>query len=178
MRSFYNPMDIGKETIALVRAYNLQNADGNDVVHYEVWDQQEVVFVNGETMEEEPVIVGGREVTRIPNEFGEIPFIEFANNERKASDLLKYKGLVDAYDKVVSGFINDLDDIQEIVLVLKDLTGESEDSLWVPVRDAEGNEKLDADGDPLLEEVKKTGESVAANQGAEISYSGRHRRGR
>ena len=91
----------------------------------------------------------------MPNEFGEIPFIEFANNERKASDLLKYKGLVDAYDKVVSGFINDLDDIQEIVLVLKDLTGESEDSLWVPVRDAEGNEKLDADGDPLLEEVKK-----------------------
>lgn len=153
--AFYNPMDIGKETIALVRAYNLQNADGNDVVHYEVWDQQEVVFVNGETMEEEPVIVGGREVTRMPNEFGEIPFIEFANNERKASDLLKYKGLVDAYDKVVSGFINDLDDIQEIVLVLKDLTGESEDSLWVPVRDAEGNEKLDADGDPLLEEVKK-----------------------
>ena len=39
-------------------------------------------------------------------------------------------------------------------MVLKDLTGESEDSLWVPVRDAEGNEKLDADGDPLLEEVK------------------------
>ena len=91
--AFYNPMDIGKETIALVRAYNLQNADGNDVVHYEVWDQQEVVFVNGETMEEEPVIVGGREVTRMPNEFGEIPFIEFANNERKASDLLMAQGI-------------------------------------------------------------------------------------
>lgn len=153
--AFYNPMDIGREKIALVRAYNLQDADGNDVIHYEVWDKQEVVFVNGDTMEEEAVVMGGKEVTRMPNHLGEIPFIEFANNERKASDLLKYKGLIDAYDKVVSGFINDLDDIQEIILVLKDLTGESEDSISVPVRDADGNEKLDIDGDPILEVVKK-----------------------
>ncbi len=153
--AFYNPMDIGREKIALVRAYNLQDADGNDVIHYEVWDKQEVVFVNGDTMEEEAVVMGGKEVTRMPNHLGEIPFIEFANNERKASDLLKYKGLIDAYDKVVSGFINDLDDIQEIILVLKDLTGDSEDSISVPVRDADGNEKLDIDGDPILEVVKK-----------------------
>lgn len=153
--AFYNPMDIGREKIALVRAYNLQDADGNDVIHYEVWDKQEVVFVNGDTMEEEAVVMGGKEVTRMPNYLGEIPFIEFANNERKASDLLKYKGLIDAYDKVVSGFINDLDDIQEIILVLKDLTGDSEDSISVPVRDADGNEKLDTDGDPILEVVKK-----------------------
>lgn len=153
--AFYNPMDIGREKIALVRAYNLQDVDGNDVIHYEVWDKQEVVFVNGDTMEEEAVVMGGKEVTRMPNYLGEIPFIEFANNERKASDLLKYKGLIDAYDKVVSGFMNDLDDIQEIILVLKDLTGDSEDSISVPVRDADGNEKLDIDGDPILEVVKK-----------------------
>jgi SPP1 family phage portal protein len=54
----------------------------------------------------------------------EVPFIEFANNSKKQSDLAKYKRLIDLYDRVMSGFANDLDDIQEIIYILKGYGGQ------------------------------------------------------
>lgn len=54
---------------------------------------------------------------------GEVPFIPFFNNNIHTSDLKNIKKLVDVYDKVYSGFINDLDDVQEIILVLSGYGG-------------------------------------------------------
>ena len=48
----------------------------------------------------------------------ETQFIPFFNNNIHTSDLENIKKLIDVYDKVYSGFINDLDDVQEIILVL------------------------------------------------------------
>lgn len=53
-----------------------------------------------------------------------IPFVEFKNNTNKTSDLSKYKDLIDLYDKVMSGFANDLEDIQQIIYVLENYGGE------------------------------------------------------
>lgn len=50
--------------------------------------------------------------------WGEVPFIPFYNNNVHTDDLKNIKKLVDVYDKVYSGFINDLYDVQEIILVL------------------------------------------------------------
>ncbi len=55
---------------------------------------------------------------------GRIPFIPFSNNDNNTSDLDTIKGHIDTYDKVYSGFINDLDDIQEIVFLLSGYEGE------------------------------------------------------
>lgn len=49
---------------------------------------------------------------------GEVPFIPFRNNNIDTDDLVNIKPLIDVYDKVFSGFINDLDDIQELIFVL------------------------------------------------------------
>lgn len=54
-----------------------------------------------------------------------VPFIEFANNSIKKSDLDKYKKLIDSIDKVTSGFMNDLDDIQQVIYILEDYGGEN-----------------------------------------------------
>lgn len=153
--AFTDPMDITKKKIALVRKYVLEDENGDEKTHYEVWDDQEVIFVNGETNKLEVVKMGDQEVERMPNPFGRIPFIEFRNNERRSSDLNKYKALIDAYDKIVSGFANDLDDIQEIILVLKGLNGETESSIAIPERDAEGNVQYDEDGEIIYKDVKK-----------------------
>lgn len=48
---------------------------------------------------------------RMEHPFRSVSFIEFANNSLKRSDLSKYKALIDLYDKVKSGFTNDLEDI-------------------------------------------------------------------
>lgn len=54
-----------------------------------------------------------------------VPFIEFANNEKKQSDLVKYKKLIDLYDRVASGFANDLEDIQQVIYILENYSGEN-----------------------------------------------------
>lgn len=62
------------------------------------------------------------------NEFehglAEVPFIPFYNNNIPTDDLINVKPLIDAYDKVFSGFLNDLEDIQEIIFILTNYGGE------------------------------------------------------
>ncbi|WP_317050739.1 phage portal protein, partial [Clostridium neonatale] len=46
------------------------------------------------------------------------------NNNLMTSDLDNVKPLIDVYDKVFSGFVNDLEDIQEIIFILTNYEGE------------------------------------------------------
>lgn len=62
--------------------------------------------------------------TKVKHSLGEVPFIEFANNEKKQSDLSRYKSLIDLYERVMSGFANDLEDIQQIIYILEGYGGE------------------------------------------------------
>lgn len=64
------------------------------------------------------------ELIEFSHVLGEVPFIEFANNMKKQSDLDKYLHLIDLYDRVFSGFANDLDDIQEIIYILENYGGQ------------------------------------------------------
>lgn len=59
------------------------------------------------------------------HEFEEVPFIEFKNNRNLTSDLYKYKDLIDIYDKVMSGYANDLEDIQQLIYILENYGGEN-----------------------------------------------------
>lgn len=60
----------------------------------------------------------------INHTLGSVPFIEFANNLNKKSDLTRNKPQIDLYDKVMSGFANDLEDIQQIIYILENYGGE------------------------------------------------------
>lgn len=53
------------------------------------------------------------------HELEEVPFIEFKNNRNMISDLKKYRDLIDIYDKVMSGYANDLEDIQQLESIEK-----------------------------------------------------------
>ena len=55
------------------------------------------------------------------HKFGRVPFIPFQNNSSAASDLDQVKKLIDCYDRVFSGFLNDLEDIQEVIFCLNQL---------------------------------------------------------
>lgn len=58
---------------------------------------------------------------------GRVPFIKFKNNYYESSDLKPVKDLIDAYDKVLSGYVNDLEDIQQVFMTLKGYEGEDLD---------------------------------------------------
>lgn len=55
---------------------------------------------------------------------GEVPFFPFFNNNIDTNDLKNIKPLIDTYCKVFSGFVNDLEDIQEVIFVLTNYGGE------------------------------------------------------
>lgn len=59
----------------------------------------------------------------IDHGMGRVPFIGFPKNKYERPDLYKYKGLVDVYDDVYNGFVNDIDDIQQVILVLTNYGG-------------------------------------------------------
>lgn len=54
-----------------------------------------------------------------------VPFIEFKNNRNMISDLKKYRDLIDIYDKVMSGYANDLEDIQQLIYIIENYGGEN-----------------------------------------------------
>ena len=57
--------------------------------------------------------------------WGKIPFIKFANNKKEYPDLKQYKEQIDMYDKIISDYGNDLEELQEAVWVLVKYGGES-----------------------------------------------------
>ena len=66
----------------------------------------------------------GEMVAEYIHDLGDVPFVPFWNNNRHTDDLKNIKKLIDVYDKVYSGFINDLDDVQELIFVLTGYGGE------------------------------------------------------
>lgn len=59
----------------------------------------------------------------VEHDFGVVPFIPFANNKRQTNDLKKYKGLIDVYDDIYNGFVNDIKDVQQVILILENYGG-------------------------------------------------------
>lgn len=57
------------------------------------------------------------------HDLGSVPFIPFGNNNLQTSDLDNIKNLIDSYDKTYSGFVNDLEDIQQVLFVLTNYGG-------------------------------------------------------
>lgn len=57
------------------------------------------------------------------HDMGRVPFIAFANNNLFTNDLENVKHHIDVYDRVYSGFVNDLEDIQEVIFLLTNYDG-------------------------------------------------------
>lgn len=96
------------------------------------------MFVNPEN--------NGEMIDYYRHDFGEVPFIPFFNNNVHTNDLKNIKPLIDVYDKVFSGFINDLDDVQELIFVLSGYGGTELNGFLQDLKKYKAI-KLDADED-------------------------------
>lgn len=122
--------DLERELVEVLRAYKVVEYDDNltpvDFIVVEDWtkdtfDQYKFRYnIDGQDESE---------LKGIKHTFGKVPFIPFANNLDETSDLVKYKDLVDLYDRVVSGYANDIEDIQEIMWIITNYDGNSSDFL-------------------------------------------------
>ncbi len=120
--------------IGALRVYNtIDEATGDRYAVYEYWTDDECQAFRrrlADTVDEglmyydmftDPTY--GEPVWWYEHDSGEVPFIPFWNNNIRTSDLKSIKPLIDVCDKVFSGFINDLDDVQELIFVLSGYGG-------------------------------------------------------
>ena len=130
--------DLNKKLIGILRVY--KEIDENDGEYYEIYqywnDKQCQAFrkKSADTLDEglQSYAMFCNFIDGVANmedtfthEYGQVPFIPFFNNNITTSDLDNIKALIDVYDKVFSGFVNDLEDIQEIIFVLSGYGGTS-----------------------------------------------------
>lgn len=123
-----------KKLLGVLRAHEeLDEEDGYRYMVYEYWNDKKCqafrmrmadALEDGLTyyyMFTDPD--NGAPAFEYEHRFGEVPFIPFWNNNIHTNDLANIKPLIDVYDKVFSGFINDLDDVQELIFVLSGYGG-------------------------------------------------------
>ena len=120
--------DLKKELVAVLRAYELTGDDGVSYQRYEYWTDKDCTFFIRESNGEINMEFAFEGVPNIiKHKMAMVPFIPLYNNSTHTSDLDMYKDLIDAYDKVVSGFANDLDDVQEVIFVISGYGDEDRD---------------------------------------------------
>lgn len=122
-----------RRLIGVFRVYaEIDEESGENYTIYEYWNEakcQAFRRKSGDDIERlelynmfiEPAL--GEMISEYAHDYGEVPFIPFFNNNIHTDDLKNIKPLIDVYDKVYSGFINDLDDIQELIFVLSGYGG-------------------------------------------------------
>lgn len=130
---------LNKKLLGILRVYSDTDDEGVNYDIYEYWNDTECQAFRKKS---DLTIDEGLEVyimfnsfivdantnqqsNEFKHEFGRVPFIPFGNNNLMTSDLDNVKPLIDVYDKVFSGFVNDLEDIQEIIFILTNYEGES-----------------------------------------------------
>ncbi len=116
---------IAEELEAVLRVYKDRDDDAEEITKYEIWTDREAAFYQKRGEHDVDVMLLADSGTNvITHDMGYVPFIPFYNNGSRRGDLPMYKELIDQYDLVVSGYANDLQDIQEIIFVIRNYGGE------------------------------------------------------
>lgn len=119
-----------KKLVGFYRYYPIveENENGTikEFVMFEYWDNKhcEVYKFRG-NLSGTGLTYLSAEYQEFEHDLKEVPFIEFKNNRNMISDLKKYRDLIDIYDKVMSGYANDLEDIQQLIYILENYGGEN-----------------------------------------------------
>ena len=123
-----------KELLGVFRSYqNIDDDTGDTYIIYEYWNEAECAAYRLKTGDEldqllpyqmfmvDPMLCEYTDTYQ--HGVGEVPFFPFFNNNIDTDDLKNIKPLIDVYCKVFSGFVNDLEDIQEVIFVLTNYGG-------------------------------------------------------
>lgn len=128
---------LNSKLIGILRTYKSLDTDsGRYFTVHEYWDDKKAYFYR--TDSSDPTIIYPYTIIKsydasagyetgssniLNHNAGRVPFIAFPKNRYWRPDLLKYKGLIDAYDDIYNGFLNDIDDVQQVILVLRNYGG-------------------------------------------------------
>jgi SPP1 family phage portal protein len=131
-----------RELMYMIRYYKYDLVvDGKTMQRYKVewWDKEKVTYyaqneqkkyaldpdagINPAWNWTTVVTAQGKQVETVNSGWGRVPFIALPNNSEWRTDLMPIKPLIDAYDMVKSGWINDIEDFASLVYVIKNYSG-------------------------------------------------------
>ncbi len=148
---------LDKELLGVFRTYqDIDDVTGDTYTIYEYWNDQECNAYRlkaGDEMEQlmpyqmflvDPQLCEMSEQYR--HGVGEVPFFPFFNNNTDTNDLDNIKPLIDTYCKVFSGFVNDLEDIQEVIFILTNYGGQDLGQFLRDLKDYKAIQ-IDSEGD-------------------------------
>lgn len=126
-----------EELQAIIRYYEVEVYEGKEkkyITKIEYWTHENVVYY---VMQDNVIILdaemyldennsydGHFKINGTPSSWGRIPFIYFKNNDYELPDLQFIKTLIDGYDRTRSDVDNLLEEIKNIVYILKGYGGE------------------------------------------------------
>jgi SPP1 family phage portal protein len=119
-----------QENLEAILRYYLIEVNGKDRIRVEWWTRDTVTYYI-QTDDGDYVSDDTEPINPAPhfyyNDKGygwtKVPYIEFPNNEERMSDLKFYKELIDNYDLNISDLANNLEEVQEIITILKGYEG-------------------------------------------------------
>lgn len=121
---------LNKKLTAVLRMYRDVDDEGKEWDIYELWNETECAVYQrrGDVFVARNLWSIDLDGAQVPSNvfahgLGCVPFVAFPNNNTNTNDLRKIKSLVDTYDKTFSGFVDDLEDVQEVVFVLTNYGG-------------------------------------------------------
>ena len=149
--------DLEKELSGVFRSYqSIDEETGDGYTVYEYWNDKECTAYRLKAGDELDQLIPYQMFLVDPelceysdcyqHGVGEVPFFPFFNNNIDTDDLKNIKPLIDTYCKVFSGFVNDLEDIQEVIFVLTNYGGEDLGQFLRDLKDYKAIQ-IESDGD-------------------------------
>ena len=143
---------LDSELVGVLRCYTiLDPAQGQHKQICEYWDKERCRFYQQNTSGTYTYFSYPEVGQEFVHGFGAVPFIPFYNNAARMGDLLLYRDLIDAYDKVVSGFANDMEDVQEVIFVIKNYGGTDKEEF---LSDLKKSKVIKVDGDGGVDTIR------------------------
>ena len=138
--------DLKHRLIGAARKYISYDENNKEITIYELWDDKQCCYLTrkGDSFNTYNIIE--KEINIFNHPHGKVPFIYFNNNSIIKYDLYMYKDLIDQFEKVANGFANDIEDVQEIIFVLKGYGGEELQEFMKDLKDFKAV-KTDENGD-------------------------------
>ena len=101
-----------EDIIYAIRYYDEKQIGSNNIVTYiEVYDKEKITYYKKELGKIEYI-------DEIEHYFGDVPVVEYINNDERYGDFEKVKSLIDAYDKGQSDSANDFESFTHAYLVI------------------------------------------------------------
>lgn len=149
--------DLEKELSGVFRSYQvLDEETGDSYTVYEYWNEKKCMAYRLKAGDELDQLIPYQMFLVDPelceysdcyqHGVGEVPFFPFFNNNIDTDDLKNIKPLIDTYCKVFSGFVNDLEDIQEVIFILTNYGGEDLGQFLRDLKDYKAIQ-IESDGD-------------------------------